>query len=183
MHCHWRYVIDHCFGKVTRVFTRAATHIPERIDENGKPYACTADDSAYALFETDTGVICQFNSSWNTRVRRDDLLTMQVDGSDGSALVGLRKCFAQHQSATPRPVWNPDIDSPINHFDHWSEVPDQGKYDNAFKIQWELFLRHIAHDQPFPYSLLEGAKGVQLAELSWESHKAGKWIDVPALDL
>jgi sugar phosphate isomerase/epimerase len=118
MHCHWRYVIDTLFGYVTRVFCKAATHIPQRFDESGKPFPCTTDDSAYAIFETDTGITCQFNSSWNVRVRRDDLLTMQVDGTEGSAIVGLRKCWAQHQSVTPRPIWNPDIDSPINYYDN-----------------------------------------------------------------
>ncbi len=179
MHCHWRYVIDNLFGNVTRVFCKAATHIPTRFDEAGKPFPCTTDDSAYALFETDTGVTCQFNSSWNVRVRRDDLLTMQVDGTEGSAIVGLRKCWAQHQSVTPRPIWNPDIDSPINYYDNWTEVPDQLNFDNAFKIQWELFLKHVAIDTPFKWTLREGAKGVQLAELSLESHKQGRWIDIP----
>ncbi|MEI7927190.1 MAG: Gfo/Idh/MocA family oxidoreductase, partial [Verrucomicrobiales bacterium] len=181
MHCHWRYVIDNLFGNVTRVFCHAATHIPQRFDESGKPFKCTADDSAYAMFETETGIICQFNSSWNVRVRRDDLLTMQVDGTEGSAIVGLRKCWAQHQSTTPRPVWNPDIDSPINYYDRWVEVPDQVPFDNAFKIQWELFLKHVVADEPFPWTLREGAKGVQLAELSWESHRKGTWVDVPKL--
>ena len=181
MHCHWRYVIDNLFGNVTRVFCHAATHIPQRFDESGKSFKCTADDSAYAMFETETGIICQFNSSWNVRVRRDDLLTMQVDGTEGSAIVGLRKCWAQHQSTTPRPVWNPDIDSPINYYDRWVEVPDQLPFDNAFKIQWELFLKHVVADEPFPWTLREGAKGVQLAELSWESHRKGTWVDVPKL--
>ena len=179
MHCHWRYVIDNLFGNVTRVFCKAATHIPQRFDEAGKPYACTADDSAYAIFETDTGVTCQFNSSWNVRVRRDDLLTMQVDGTEGSAIVGLRKCWAQHQSVTPRPIWNPDIDSPIDYYANWTEVPDQLHFDNAFKIQWEMFLKHVATDAPFKWTLREGAKGVQLAELSIQSHEQGRWMDVP----
>ena len=181
MHCHWRYVIDNLFGNVTRVFCKAATHIEERFDESGKPFKCTADDSAYAIFENDTGITCQFNSSWNVRVRRDDLLTMQVDGTEGSAIVGLRKCWAQHQSITPRPIWNPDIDSPINYYDRWTEVPDQMAFDNAFKIQWELFLKHVVNDEPFRWTLREGAKGVQLAELSWESHRKGAWVDVPGL--
>ena len=181
MHCHWRYVIDNLFGNVTRVFCKAATHIEERRDESGKAFKCTADDSAYAIFETDTGITCQFNSSWNVRVRRDDLLTMQVDGTEGSAIVGLRKCWAQHQSVTPRPVWNPDIDSPINYYDRWTEVPDQLAFENAFKIQWELFLKHVVNDEPFRWTLREGAKGVQLAELSWESHRKGCWVDVPAI--
>lgn len=179
MHCHWRYVIDNLFGNVTRVFCKAATHIPQRFDEAGKPFKCTTDDSAYALFETDTGITCQFNSSWNVRVRRDDLFTMQVDGTEGSAIVGLRKCWAQHQSVTPRPIWNPDIDSPINYYDNWTEVPDQLHFDNAFKIQWEMFLKHVAIDTPFKWTLREGAKGVQLAELSLLSHEKGCWVDVP----
>ncbi|MDX1679108.1 MAG: Gfo/Idh/MocA family oxidoreductase [Akkermansiaceae bacterium] len=182
MHCHWRYVIDNLFGEVTRVFCKAATHIPQRRDENGEPYKCTADDSAYALFETETGIICQFNSSWNVRVRRDDLFTMQVDGTKGSAIVGLRNCWAQHESVTPRPIWNPDIDSPIDYYDNWTVVPNQMEFDNAFKLQWEKFIRHVVNDESFPWSLREGAKGVQLAELSWESHERGAWVDVPRLD-
>ena len=177
MHCHWRYVIDHLFGKITEVFTHAATHLPERIGEDGKPYSCTADDSAYALFKTDTGVLCQFNSSWDVRVRRDDLLPMQVDGTKGSAIVGLRKCWAQSAEKTPRPVWNPDVDSPIDYHANW-EVVDPGPCDNAFKIQWEIFLKHVARDEAFPWSLREGAKGVILAAKSWESHRAGTWVEV-----
>lgn len=177
MHCHWRYVIDNLFGTVTDVFTLAKTHLPERIDEDGNAYKCTADDSAYALFKTDTGVVCQFNSSWDVRVRRDDLLTMQVDGTKGSAIVGLRKCWAQSAANTPRPVWNPDVDSPIDYYADW-EVIDPGECDNAFKVQWELFLQHVAEDAEFRWTLREGAKGVQLAELSLQSHEEGKWVAV-----
>lgn len=177
MHCHWRYVIDNLFGRITGVFTHAATHLRERIDEEGKPYHCTADDSAYALFKTETGVVCQFNSSWDVRVRRDDLLTMQVDGTKGSAIVGLRKCWAQSLAKTPRPVWNPDVDSPIDYYADW-EVVDPGPCENAFKVQWELFLKHVACDEPFPWTLREGAKGVELAAKSWESHRQGCWVEV-----
>jgi len=177
MHCHWRYVIDNLFGEVTDVFTLAATHLPERIDEEGKPYKCTADDSAYALFKTKTGVVCQFNSSWDVRVRRDDLLTMQVDGTKGSAIVGLRKCWAQSAANTPRPVWNPDVDSPIDYYEDW-EVIDPGPCENAFKVQWELFLKHVAADGEFRWTLREGAKGVELAELSLQSSEEGRWVAV-----
>ena len=178
MHCHWRYVIDNLFGKITKVMSHAATHIPERIGEDGKPYKCTSDDSAYAMFKTDTGVFCQFNSSWNVRVRRDDLLVMQVDGTKGSAIVGLRKCWAQSMENTPVPVWNPDVDSPIDYYAGWDEV-SPGECDNAFKAQWELFLKHVVADEPFPWTLREGARGVQLAELSWTSHKEERWVEVP----
>ena len=175
MHCHWRYVVDNLFGEITDVFTHASTHLPERIGEDGQPYKCTADDAAYALFKTKSGVICQFNSSWDVRVRRDDLLTMQVDGTKGSAIVGLRKCWAQSLEDTPRPVWNPDVDSPIDYNANW-EVVDPGPCENAFKVQWELFLKHVARDEPFPWSLREGAKGVDLAEKSWKSHNEGRWV-------
>jgi predicted dehydrogenase len=181
MLCHWRYVIDNLFGNVTGVSCLGATHIPERVDEKGQKYACDTDDSAYATFQLENGIICQFNSSWNVRVRRDDLLTIQVDGTHGSAVAGLRKCWAQGASATPKPVWNPDIDSPINHYEHWLEVPNSTEYDNAFKIQWELFIRHVALGSPFRWSLREGAKGVQLAELGLKSWAERKWVDVPGI--
>jgi len=181
MLCHWRYLLDNLFGEVKAVSCLGATHIPERIDENGKPYACTADDAAYATFELEGGVIAHFNSSWVTRVRRDDLLTIQVDGTLGSAVAGLRECKIQHYGSTPKPVWNPDIKQPIDFFEGWQDVPDQEEYDNAFKVQWEMFLKHVVIDAPFPWSLKEGAKGVQLAELGLKSWAERRWVDVPAL--
>ena len=181
MHCHWRYVFDNLFGEVKSVSCRAATIVDERVDEDGNTYKCTADDTAYATFEVEDGTHIQMISSWNTRVRKDDLLTIQVDGTHGSAIVGLRKCLAQSHAHTPKAVWNPDIDSPINYYDQWQEVPDAGEYDNAFKIQWEKFIRHVELDEDFRWSLLEGAKGVQLAELSLDSHKEKRWVDVPEL--
>ena len=183
MLCHWRYVLDNLFGQVKTVSCLGVTHIPERIDENNSPYKCTADDAAFATFELEGGIIAQFNSSWVTRVRRDDLLTIHVDGTKGSAVAGLRQCWTQPYGNTPRPVWNPDIEQPINFFDNWLAVPDQEVYDNAFKAQWELFLRHIVLDEPFPWTLLEGAKGVQLAEKGLQSWKEKAWVDVEPLQL
>lgn len=181
MLCHWRYVLDNLFGKVQAVSCLGATHVPQRWDEAGRPYRCTADDSAYATFELEGGVIAQFNSSWCVRVRRDDLLTLQVDGTHGSAVAGLRDCVVQHASATPRPVWNPDIPNPINFYDNWERVPDYQPGENAFKAQWELFLRHLVLDDPFPWGLLEGAKGVQLAEKGLESWAKRAWVEIPDL--
>ena len=181
MLCHWRYVLDNLFGAVKSVSCLGATHVKERVDEQGKPYKCTADDSAYATFELANGVIAHFNSSWTVRVRRDDLLALQVDGTKGSAVAGLRDCVVQHDSATPRPTWNPDIDSPIKFFEGWNRVPDYQLFDNAFKIQWEMFLRHVVKDEPWRFSLLEGAKGVQLAEKGLESWEKRCWVDLPDL--
>ena len=181
MLCHWRYVLDNVFGKVKAVSCLGAIHVPERIDEEGKPYACTADDSAYATFELENGVIAHFNSSWTVRVRRDDLLTLQVDGTKGSAVAGLRDCWIQHYGNTPKPTWNPDIDQPIKFFEGWAKVPEQEPHDNAFKIQWELFLKHVVLDTPFPWDLLEGAKGVQLAEKGLQSWEKRAWVDLEPL--
>lgn len=181
MLCHWRYVLDSLFGAVKAVSCLGATHIPERVDENNQPYACTAEDAAYATFELEGGIIAHFNSSWTVRVRRDDLLTIQVDGTHGSAVAGLRDCYTQHYGNTPRPVWNPDIEQPIDFFAGWSRVPEQEAFGNAFKNQWEQFLRHVVRDEPFPWNLLEGAKGVQLAEKGQESWQRRCWVDVPEL--
>lgn len=184
MLCHWRYVLDNIFGPTKAVSCRAATHIKQRVDESGKPYKCTADDAAYAMFELDGPdgeIVVNFNCSWATRVRRDDLLTLHVDGELGSAVAGLRQCRLQHYGNTPKPVWNPDVDQPIDFFEDWSEVPNQEPYENAFKIQWELFLKHVVLDTPFRWDLLEGAKGVQLAELGLQSSEERAWLNIPEL--
>ena len=181
MLCHWRYVLDKLFGNVKGVFCLGATHIPERIDESGDPYKCTADDAAYATFELEGGIVAHFNSSWTTRVRRDDLLTLHVDGTKGSAVAGMRSCFMQSYESTPKPVWNPDIPSPIDFYADWTEVFADVVYDNAFKAQWELFLRHVVTGEPFPWDLMEGAKGVQLAEKGLESWDKRKWVSIPDL--
>lgn len=181
MFCHWRYVLDNVFGPVERVVAYGNTDIAERRHEDGTPFACTADDSAYAIFLLRGGLVAQFNSSWCTRVRRDDLLTVQVDGEKGSAVAGLREVWVQGAAETPKPVWNPDIAQPIDFYAGWQQVPNNIVYENAFKIQWEQFLRHVALDEPWRYSLMEGAKGVQLAELGMASWKQGQWMDVPEL--
>lgn len=181
MLCHWRYVLDNVFGNVKAVSCLGATHIKERVDEQGNAYKCTADDAAYATFELESGVIAHFNSSWCARVRRDDLLTLQVDGTKGSAVAGLRNCYTQHYGNTPKPVWNPDIDQPIKFYDGWQVVPEQEVFDNAFKAEWELFLKHVVKDTPFRWDMLEGAKGVQLAEKGLESWEKRAWVDVPKL--
>jgi len=183
MLCHWRYVLDNLFGEVKSLSCLGATHIPSRWDEDGAKYRATADDAAYATFQLDGGVIAHFNSSWCVRVRRDDLLTLQVDGTHGSAVAGLRRCVTQARVNTPKPVWNPDIAQPIDFLapESWQEVPDNAVSDNAFKVQWALFLKHVAGEGGFRWGLLEGAKGVQLAEAGLKSWKARRWVDIPRL--
>ena len=181
MFCHWRYVIDNLFGEIKSLVTLATTDVERRVDEQGREYACTADDSAYAIFELQSGVPVQFNSSWCVRVRRDDILTLKVDGMEGTAVAGLRDCWVQHDSFTPKPVWNPDVQQPIDFYADWQKLPTNAVYDNAFKVQWELFLRHVVEETPFRWNLLEGAKGVQLAELGRKSWQERAWVDVPEL--
>ena len=182
MLCHWRYLIDNVFGPIKSVSCTTATHLKKRVDEDDKKYTCTADDAAYSTFRLEDGTIVHFNSSWCTRVRRDDLLCVQVDGTEGSAVATLRDVYMQPYGATPRAIWNPDVPQPINFYDTWMKMPEQsGDYDNAFKTQWELFLRHIVLNEPFRWSLLEGAKGVQLAEFGLKSSEERRWLDLPEL--
>ncbi len=183
MFAHWRYVLDNLFGNVKAVSCYATTHIPKRVDEQGNEYTCTADDAAYGTFELEGGIIAQVNSSWAVRVDRDDLLTIQVDGTEGSAVAGLRDCKTQHRVNTPKAVWNPDIENPHDFTAQWEKVPANQEFDNAFKIQWEKFLKHVVADEAFPWDLLEGAKGTQLSDLGLKSSKERCWIDVPELKI
>jgi predicted dehydrogenase len=183
MLCHWRYVLDNIFGKVKAVSCLGAAHIPTRVDEDGRNYKADADDAAYATFELEGGVIAHINSSWCVRVRRDDLVTFQVDGTLGSAVAGLTKCWSQSRVNMPRPIWNPDVPQAMNFFAQWDEVPDTVTYDNGFKIQWEDFIRHVVADTPWHHDLLEGVKGVQLAELGLKSWHERRWLDVPEIDI
>ncbi|MFF5258346.1 Gfo/Idh/MocA family protein [Actinomadura viridis] len=182
MFCHWRYVLDNVIAPVRSVQALGATHIPERVDEDGKPYDCTADDAAYGIFELEGGIIAQINSSWTTRVFRDELVEFQVDGTEGSAVAGLRRCRVQHRSMTPKPVWNPDLPATEDFRGQWQEVPDNEEFDNGFKVQWEMFLRHVAEDAPFDWDFYAGARGVQLAELGLKAWREGRRLEVPELN-
>ena len=187
MMCHWRYVLDNLFGEVKSISCLGATHIPQRWDENGKPYTATADDAAYAIAElvghNGEPVIAQLNMSWATRVNREDLVTFHVDGTHGSAVATLTGCKAQSRVNTPRPVWNPDVKQTMNFTEQWQEVPDTEFYDNGFKIQWEAFIRHVVENAPYKWTLPEGAKGVQLVEAALQSWKERRFVDVPPLKI
>src|SRR6266851_1435279 len=128
MLCHWEYVLSNLFGRVNSVSCLGATHLPQRVDEQGTPYVCTADDAAYSTFELEGGIIAHFNSSWCVRVYRDELLSIQVDGTHGSAIAGLRACKVQSRVNTPRAIWNPDIPNPLDFHADWQEVPDNASF-------------------------------------------------------
>jgi predicted dehydrogenase len=183
MFSHWRYLVEDVFGPIRSVLALGATHIPERVNEAGGRYAATAEDAAYAILDLDGGVVVQINSSWCTRVRRDDLLTLHVDGTDGSAVAGLRDCWVQDRASTPKAVWNPDIPQPLDFYGGWRKLSPEEPTENAFKVQWELFLRHVVLGDEFPWDFLQAARGVQLAELAMRSWREGCRLGVPELHL
>jgi predicted dehydrogenase len=180
---HWNYVLESLFGRITSVYARAVTHIPTRVDEAGDPYAATADDAAYGIFELDGGVIAQLNSSWTVRVDRKELVEFQVDGTHGSAVAGLHSCRIQPRNATPKPVWNPDLADDHDYAADWIPVPDNDVFENGFKTQWEQFLRHVLEDAPYEYDFLAGARGVRLAEAGLESSRTGARVELAELAL
>jgi predicted dehydrogenase len=181
MFCHWAYVLEHLFGRPEAVIAKAVTHIPTRFDEQGKAYTATADDAAYGIFDLAGGITAQINSSWCVRVYRNELVEFQVDGTEGSAVAGLRSCRVQHRATTPMPVWNPDLPVTEPFRDQWQVVPDNADLDNGFRTQWEQFLRHVLEDAPHPYDFLAGARGVQLAELGLQSSAEGRRLEIPEL--
>ncbi|WP_233358990.1 Gfo/Idh/MocA family protein [Thermomonospora amylolytica] len=183
MFCHWNYVLENLFGPVRAVTAKVVTHIPTRVDEQGRAYTATADDAAYGIFELDGGIIAQINSSWAVRVNRDELVEFQVDGTEGSAVAGLRNCRVQHRVNTPKPVWNPDLPVTEPFRDQWLEVPDNADLDNGFKAQWEQFVRHVADGSPHPYDFVSGVRGIQLAELGLRSSAEGRRIQIPEVTL
>jgi predicted dehydrogenase len=178
---HWQYLLEDLFGPVTAVYAREATHVPRRWDETGAPYDVTAADAAYAVLELGDGVMASVNSSWAVRVNRRELLELQVDGTHGSAVAGLRHCAVQHRVSTPAAVWNPDLPDPLDYPGQWADVPDNAVFDNGFKTQWEQFLHAAAEGTGVPWDLAEGAKGVQLAGLARQSSAERRRLDVPAL--
>lgn len=180
---HWSYVLENIFGRVESVYARAVTHIQARVDEQGRPYPATADDAAYAIFELEGGIVAQLNSSWAVRVNRDELVEFQVDGTHGSAVVGLFGCKIQPRNATPKPVWNPDLVDEIDYASTWLDVPTNEVFENGFKTQWEDFIRHVVDDAPHHYDFLAGARGMLLAEKGLESSRSGRRVDLPTISV
>jgi predicted dehydrogenase len=181
MFAHWRYIFDRLLGPIAAVSCRHMTAVPERRDEQGRRYPVDVEDHAFAIFELAGGVLAQIGSSWVNRVKRDDLLQIQVDGSLGSAVCGLHRCFVQPLVATPKPFFSPEQPQQMVFDEQWQEMPDVEPFENGYRAGWELFLRHVAEDAPFPAPLLEGAKSVQLAEACYQSHRERRWVDLPAL--
>jgi predicted dehydrogenase len=180
---HWRYIVDHLIGAIGSVSCRVSTQVPQRRDEQGQRYDVDVEDTALATFELDGGALVQVSCSWATRVKRDDMLTIQVDGTHGSAVCGLHRCYVQSLVATPKPVWSIEADRNERFDDQWQEVPDVDAYKNSYRAGWELFLRHVVAGTAFPSPLLEGAKGIQLVDACYRSDAERRWIELPRLAL
>jgi len=183
MFAHWRYIFDRLLGPITAVSCRHMTALPERIDEAGRPYRVDVEDHAFAIFELEGGALAQISSSWANRVKRDDLLQIQVDGTAGSAVCGLHRCHVQPQIATPRPFFDAERPQAVNFDDQWQAMPEIEPFQNSYRAGWELFLRHVVEDGPFPSPLLEGAKSVQLADACYRSDRERRWVALDPLAL
>ena len=180
---HWNYVLENLFGEVKSVYAQAAVHIADRWDEQGEHYTATAEDAAYGIFEIEGGVIAEINSSWTVRVNRDELVEFQVDGTHGSAVVGLFGAKIQPRNATPKPVWNPDLEDTRDYDADWQQVPTNDVFLNGFRQQWEEYLVSYVEGTDYPFDLLAGARGVQFAEAGLTSSAEGRKIALESLTL
>ena len=176
---HWRYVLEGLLGRIRRVAAATSTGVPERVDEAGERYRVDVDDSASALIELESGAFGTIASSWATRVRRDDLLVLQVDGTDGSAIAGLHRCRVQTKVQTPS-VRNflLDRDPDIDYRTSWSEVAADGPIVNSYRAGWEKFLRHLVAGGPLDCDLRAGIRDVAFAQACYRSMAERRWVEL-----
>jgi predicted dehydrogenase len=176
---HWRYVIENTLGPIRRVVTALSTATPERIDERGERYQVDVEDNANALIELESGATGVILASWATRVRRDDLLTFQIDGARASAIAGLHRCFTTTNAQTPHTAhFSIATDAGIDYRAHWQEVADRGPFKNPYRIGWENFLRHIVTGAPMQADFAAGIRDVQFAQACYRSMKEGTWTSL-----
>src|SRR5215831_14639987 len=57
--------------------------------------------------------------------------------------------------ATPKPFFDPERPQPMVFDEQWQEMPDVEPARNGYRAGWELFLKHVAEDAPFPSSFIE----------------------------
>ena len=183
MMAHWRYMIDRLVAPVSGVCALMATAIPTRVDERGETYTVDAEDTSHALLHLAGGAVGVITNSWATRVRRDDTMLVQIDGTNGSAVAGRNRCFTQADVNTPEAFFGANQPGGMDFMAQWQEVPDAIPVGPPFRQCWEAFLRHVAEDAPYVPTLLEGAKAVQLADLAYRSVAEHRWMDVPELSL
>jgi len=180
MYPHWRYVIETIVGRIVRVASSAWIATPERVDERGARYGVAVEDSAATLLELEGGAFGTIVSSWATRVRRDDLLTLQVDGSKGSAVAGLHRCHVQSTAQTPTIAhFSVMRDLGADYRGGWIEAPPLAAYCNPYRVGWEAFLRHVAADAPLACDFAAGVRDVAFADACHRSMRERTWIALP----
>jgi predicted dehydrogenase len=179
MYPHWRYIIESILGPIRRIVAATATAIPQRMDESGARYDVDVDDTSVTLVELDNSAVGTIVCSWATRVRRDDLLTFQVDGTAGSAIAGVHRCWTQSAGDTPdvRHI-NPTVDVGFDYRRDWKEVSEPVDPTNPYRVGWERFLRHIVAGEPLASDLSAGIRDVKLVEACHRSVSEGRWIDL-----
>ena len=184
MHTHWRYVIENILGNISKVVSTSWIAQPERIDENGNNYSVDVEDTTNTLVELENGVSGSIFSSWATRIRRDDLVCLYVDGTKGSAIGGLRDCWFQGSDETPI-IKGFDISHEANkgktfndYSKAWKVIENNNPFVNPYRIGWENFLSHVIADQPLLSDLKEGIKDIQFAECCIKSSKEKVWINI-----
>ena len=179
---HWRYVIDHLFGAPTALCCHMRTAQPVRWDERHHAFAVDVEDEARAILEFPGGLVGEVFSSWATRLRRDDMLVVTAEGTQGSAVATLHECWTQSLANTPRPVFPVQGRQIMDFRSQWAEVPEMLPFKNSYRQAWEGYLRHVAEDLPNTASLSQAARGLQLIEACHESHKTRHWVNLPALE-
>ena len=177
MYPHWRYVVESILGPIRRIVAATATAIPQRADESGTRYDVDVDDTSVTLVELDNGAIGTIVCSWATRVRRDDVLTFQIDGTGGSAIAGVHRCWTQSATDTPevRHI-NPMVDIGFDYRRDWKEVSESVDPTNPYRIGWERFLRHIVAGEPLASDLSAGIRDLRLVQACYRSAAEGRWI-------
>ena len=181
MYPHWRYLTSSLMGPIKAVSCRRVTQQKKRWDEGGKPFDVDVEDEVFATFEFESGALAQVTTSWASRVKRDDLIQIQIDGTLGSAVAGGHKCYVQSLAATPRPTWNVEVPQAMDFDTQWQEVPDHEPFKNSYRHGWEQYLRHVADDAPLRSTLLEGARDVQLTEACYQSDRERRWVEIVPL--
>ena len=178
MLCHWRYVLDNTFGDVKSVSCLGATHIPERIDEDGKPLQghrrrcrlrhLPARRRRHRPFQQLVGHARAPRRSADLARRRHARLGRRGPAGCRDASSAWRR---RSRSGTPT------SSSRSISTQGWQPVPETQGFDNGFKLQWEAFIRHVADGAPYTWDLLEGAKGVQLVECALRAGRsAAGWM-------
>jgi predicted dehydrogenase len=178
---HVAYILKAIAGPPLDVVAHAGTLVKDRWDENGQHYTVDVEDTVFAISRLANGALAQATFSWALRVRRDDVMVIQVDGTEGSAVAGLTHCRTQSMANTTHAQWSRDGAPPLDYARDWELMPHEPPYPNPYRVQWEQFLRHVAVDAPFPWDMAAGVQTLQYAAGCMQSWSERRWVDLSPL--